>query len=136
MEGQGFIMTDAGILPMRPDGEFDHTLLTKSPAEMAAAAPPTRVFMPDAPRDVYAPPHDIVTTAGYTPAMAAASIAPLRPADVVKAAKARAKEIRAELKAMRKLQKELAELDRLIAAAKQKPVALVRNIDHARHAAR
>lgn len=64
----------------------------------------------------------------------AAPPAGLKPRDVVKAAKARASEIRAQLRVMKRLEKELVELERLIAAAKQKPVALVRNIDHARHA--
>jgi hypothetical protein len=52
---------------------------------------------------------------------------------VVRAAKARAKDIRSELRHMKALEKELAELERLIAAA-QKPVAAVRPIDSARHA--
>ena len=59
--------------------------------------------------------------------------ATLLPQDVVKAAKARAAEIRVELRRMKTLQKQLVELDRLIAAAKTKPVAIVRNLDHARH---
>ncbi len=63
---------------------------------------------------------------------------PLRPSltgprEVVRAAKARAKDIRAELRHMKALQKELTELERLIAAAK-KPVAAVRPIESARHA--
>jgi microsomal dipeptidase-like Zn-dependent dipeptidase len=49
------------------------------------------------------------------------------PRGVVKAAKARVKAIRAELKNMKALQKELAELERLIDAAK-KPLAPVRDI--------
>lgn len=69
-----------------------------------------------------------------TPAVAVHHGEPLSPKNVVKAAKARVTQIRAELRAMKALQKELNELERLIAAAKQKPVAIVRNIDHARHA--
>ena len=49
------------------------------------------------------------------------------PRGVVKAAKARVRAIRAELRNMKALQKELAELERLIQAAK-KPLAAVRDI--------
>lgn len=128
-QGQGFIFTDAGILPMAPDGGFDQTLLTKSPAEMSPAAPASRVFVPE--RTLTLPGVSFLPAA--TP-MARQSAEPLRPLDVVKAAKARAKQIRSELRAMKRLEKELAELDRLIAAAKAKPVAIVRHIDHARQA--
>lgn len=57
--------------------------------------------------------------------------APLRdakagPREVVKAARARAKDIRAELRHHETLKRELAELERLIAAAKQKPESKLR----------
>jgi len=55
------------------------------------------------------------------------------PRNVVKMARERAKEIRAELRRLKSLQRELAELERLIAAAKDKsPRATVRALETAR----
>jgi hypothetical protein len=48
------------------------------------------------------------------------------PGSVVKAARARVKEIKAELRRLKALQSELGELERLLKAAKQKPTASVR----------
>jgi hypothetical protein len=56
------------------------------------------------------------------------------PKDIVKLAAARVREIKAELRNHAKLQTELAELERLIAAAKAKPLATIRKIETARHA--
>lgn len=50
------------------------------------------------------------------------------PGEIVKAARARVKQIRAELKKHTALKKELAELERLIAAAKAKPAPKVRSL--------
>lgn len=52
--------------------------------------------------------------------------APLTPGALVKQARARVREIKAELRRMRALEKELAELERLIRAAKQRPQSNVR----------
>ena len=57
---------------------------------------------------------------------------PMRPGDVVKAARARIREIKTELKAHAKLKRELAELERLVKAAKEKPRASIRAIDSRR----
>jgi hypothetical protein len=48
------------------------------------------------------------------------------PKDVVRLARARLRDVKAELKRMRRLEEERAELERLIAAAENKPCAVVR----------
>ncbi len=53
---------------------------------------------------------------------------PLAPKDVVRLAKARLREVEAELKRMRRLELERAELQRLLAAAKSGPRAVVREL--------
>lgn len=65
------------------------------------------------------------STAALAPATAP-TLAINGPRAVLKAARARTKEIRAELRRMKALQKELAELERLLKAARQKPQAPVR----------
>ncbi len=50
------------------------------------------------------------------------------PRSVIKAAKARVKELRAEMKRMKLLQRELAELERLLKAASEKPKSVVRSL--------
>jgi hypothetical protein len=60
--------------------------------------------------------------------------APIKPGDVVGAARARIREIKATLRDHARLQRELTELQRLVAAAKQKPRASIRAIDSARRA--
>lgn len=64
------------------------------------------------------------TPARQSPGAAPAS--PLTPRGVLKAARERAKQIRAELKTKRALERELAELERLIRAAREKPTTSVR----------
>lgn len=131
MEGQGFQFCGGVIVPMRPDGTLMADPGFETGATHAGAVsrhvddevmqpPPRRLVQQSAPSH----------QAHQAPIAYAAE--GMGPRDVVKAAKARATAIRTELRAMKRLEKELAELDRLIAAAKQKPVALVRNIDHAR----
>jgi hypothetical protein len=68
------------------------------------------------------------------PAHAARSAKTLRPGDVIGAAKARIREIKAALREHARLERELTELQRLVAAAKQKPRASIRAIDSARRA--
>lgn len=53
---------------------------------------------------------------------------PLRPRDVVRAAKSRRAELRAEIKKLERLKRELSQLDRLIQAADGKSFAPVREI--------
>jgi uncharacterized protein with von Willebrand factor type A (vWA) domain len=121
IEGQAFMFTPGGAIPMAQDG----TPLATTGASTTEMSPgtvrrgaQTMLALPDlAPR-----------VSELTPPSTTA----LRPKDVVKAAKARVREIRAELRHMKRLEQQLGELERLIAAAKHKPVALVRNIDHAR----
>lgn len=57
---------------------------------------------------------------------------PTKPRDIVKQAKARAKELRAQLRQAERWKKELAQLERLIAAADGKAIAVVRNLDSSR----
>lgn len=133
--GQAFTVIGDFILPMAQDG----TLLAQPPTgdevslpdgACAGGRPKLARKEGNARRDVAAPPS--AQQQGPMHAATTPSVA-LHPADVVKAAKARAKNIRVELRNMKRLERELAELERLIAAAKQKPVAVVRSIDHARH---
>lgn len=58
--------------------------------------------------------------------------AKIGPGDIVRAAKRRCKELRAEIREMRRLEKEYEQLRRLIAAAEGKPSAAVRSIDSSR----
>lgn len=137
MEGQAFLFTPMGAVPMRPDGtplEVIDSPVDKiaefSPIATAREIQQQHVSDRPAPRAL---PARQTVISRPTPAHASIDSA-MKPGEVVKAARARAKAIRAELRRMKRLEQELAELDRLIAAAKQKPVALVRHIDHARHA--
>jgi len=120
-----------GAVPMMPDGTPLEVVLS-DPTKMSDSAPPiNRADAAEVAAVATVSQRRQLSHAAQTPA---APVSVTRPADIVKAAKARVKTIRVELKQMKRLQSELAELERLIAAAKQKPVALVRNIDHARHA--
>lgn len=124
IEGQAFMFTPGGPVPMAPDGTLLEVSGFSTTQEHGATVPRAAVVaIPTAARSGILP---VVTTPTAAPL--------LRPRDVVKAARARATEIRTELRRMKHLEKELGELDRLIAAAKHKPVAIVRQIDHARQA--
>lgn len=108
----------AGIIPLNldagplqqatpPDTEQPHVLFR--PTEMAPQ--PTPVRMPP------------VTTAVQT------KLGKLHGTrEVLKAARQRIRELKAEIKRMHGLERELAELERLVNAAKSKPIAQVRNI--------
>lgn len=61
----------------------------------------------------------------------AAPAKPLSPRDVVKAAKTRAKELRAEIKRLESAKRELAQMERLIAAANGRALAPVRELKRA-----
>lgn len=107
-----------------PFGMFDLSVAPPPPnAEISPSAPPQLLT------ETTPAPAPIVATAPIV-----AEHAPQRskviPADspraVVKAAKARIKELRAELRRMQALQKELAELERLVKAAREKPKSPVR----------
>lgn len=50
------------------------------------------------------------------------------PKDIVALAKARLREVKAEIRRMKKLEHECAELERLIQAAENKPLALVKQL--------
>lgn len=55
----------------------------------------------------------------------------LTPRDIVKAAKARAKELKAEIKRLESAKRELAQMERLIAAADGRALATVRELKRA-----
>lgn len=135
MEGQTFMFSPLGALPIAADGS--DALLAFARAEAELTGSPSPEPEPKQERFPFAPGavgRNARPGAQVAPVVIQAPSAPLKPKDVVRAAKARAADIRRELKRLRALEKELAELERLIAAAKQKPVAIVRNIDHARGA--
>jgi hypothetical protein len=109
MPGQSFEFTPAGIIP-----------LDIGPTQALGGGQPKR--NPPSAQDVAVVARGPVvadrarTTKDTAPVPQNGS-----PGAVVKAAKARAKEIRVDLKRMRGLQKELAELERLLKAAREKP---------------
>jgi len=97
----------AAAYVVRPDygNEATFAIGTPEAAQVASVAPPV----------VQAPPRR------------AAAVAPATsPKSVIASAKARVKQIKAELKRLRSLQSELGELERLLKAAKQKPTPSVR----------
>lgn len=119
--GVGFQMSPFGILPIGVS-------VAPPSDEYAPAAAPARQVEPLRTVPAVALASAVPAQLSATPTDAT-SIAPPRlsgPRDVVRAAKARAKEIRAQLKAHEALKRELAELERLIKAAKQKPEPKVR----------
>lgn len=125
MEGQAFMFSPMGMIPIEQDGTPLERIAIDKTATNGGTVRPTI----EAAESRVAPQQ--IPVQASLPLVA---VPALKPRDVVKAAKTRAAEIRAQLRVMKRLEKELVELERLIAAAKQKPVALVRNIDHARHA--
>ncbi len=126
MSGQGFELTAFGAVPLG----------TKylDPAKTSLEEAAQYVVRPDYGNDDSAPvaaSQAPVSSTPRAPAVAAqqraAAPAPVAsPGNVIASAKARVKELRAELRRMKSLQKELAELERLLKAAKQKPTASVR----------
>lgn len=68
----------------------------------------------------------VFVTHASGPLPAARASVPLRPGDVLRAAKARVKEIRVELRHHARLERELVELERLIAAATKPPASVTR----------
>ena len=113
MSGVGFEFAGGAIVPLGTPylGATDEPLPGAVTREAAAFVPPTP---------------------GQSPAPVASFASVAQPPSingpraVLKAACARVKEIRAELRRMKALQKELAELERLLKAARQKPQAPVR----------
>ena len=125
-EGRAFQYIGGAIVEMHQDGTLMADPGYHDPDKpLPGAVVRASVEAPTAPR---VEPEEVIAPSR------AASAAPITsPGAVLKAAKARVAQIRAELRNMKRLQKELGELERLITAAK-KPVAIVRNIDQARHA--
>lgn len=122
--GQAFAWSPGGPQAIAPDG----TPAAPAPAHSVSSQPSlARVAgiggqgFAEASREWLAPP------ASRTNEQRTAA-KPLRPRDVVRAAKARVREIRAELKRLGKLQTELAELVRLLDAADGKKLGIVRSL--------
>lgn len=120
MDGQGFQFTPMGVLPLGAvtggvSKKMAPAVVRPQPSSAQAPQQLTLPAMPQAP--VFA-----------TPSTVATSSALITPRDVVKAARARVREIRAELKHHKRLQSELAELERMLAAARSKPKAVVTTI--------
>lgn len=128
-EGQAYAFTPDGIVPITAQGQLLAPVMADAEqmnGTRSGAMSGTR--MPD-----HTP---IVAHAKSTPVVVPRPLAASdnSPRGIIKAAKAKIAQLRTELRRMKALQKELAELERLVAAAKSKPVAVVRNLDHARHA--
>lgn len=127
--GQGFQSTpfglfDLNVAPPPPEGEYASGI-----ANRATQAPtPVQQPLPVATSD----PVQIVAKAPVAPVTPVAPVAPVTnvtsPRAVIASAKARVKELKTELKRMKALQRELAELERLLKAAREKPSASVRPI--------
>lgn len=124
MSGQGFEFTPFGLVPLGTQAglgsnvDFHPGALTQqsaTPSLSEAAQPPQ-------------PSVTTVSRAERKPPVASV----MTPGALLKAAKSRAKDIRSELKRMKALQAELTELERLIAAAKGRPIAAVSNINSRR----
>lgn len=123
MSGQGFELTPFGAVPigtpyLNPDTttleQVQHLVVHADYGHNAAPVSTTPVLV----RPPVAP----------LVAVSKAPFVTMSPRAVVKAARVRVKELRSELKRMKALQAELAELERLLKAAKTKPSASVRPI--------
>jgi len=119
-EGRMYQMTPMGIR------EGNGLIKLDVPVEKMIDVRPTTVFQrtPVQPPEEDAPAQDIKPSKSIP--------TKLRPGDILKMAQARVREIRVELREHKRLEKELAELERLIAAAKATPLAAVRPINPAR----
>lgn len=111
--GHSFQFTNTGIAPIAAEDEGNFDVMPANPAMFRGpdqtVAAPMRHEMAKANRVVRALP-------------------PKKPLNVVKAAKARLREVNREIKRLRALETERDELQRLLAAAENKPRAIVRDI--------
>ena len=128
MAGEGFEFSPLGAVPLGT-GQAVWAELNGQPAQ--EMAPSIVQPQPSAPLA-----YDIHTTAlgdvqrAFERHAKALARPATSPRSVIRGARERVKEIRAELRRMKALQGELAELERLLAAAKAKPPrAIVRAID-------
>jgi hypothetical protein len=132
-EGQAILFTPGGPVAFPADSKVMSIVPDEDPEKMSGASVHRYVNTEKAPAEHMAAPVPQALPIAISVAQPQ-GIPITSPGAVLKAAKARAQQIRAELRNKKTLEKELAELERLIAAAKGKPIAVVRNIDHARHA--
>jgi len=121
-EGQGFQFTPYGVLPLGAVGG-------NQPPEMAPAVVRAGFAPVSVPIAESAPVAQPVAIAQSRPQPFKRET--LRPADVLKAARARVREIKAELKHHTRLQCELRQLQNLLAAARIKPAADVKPLRRA-----
>ena len=123
-EGRSFQMTPMGVV----EGLGVVSIDIPSGDKMMDMRPGSTVIPAAITRTPIRPPIEAPPAASPAPKRA------LSPRDVVQAAIARARDIRVELRHHKRLEKELAELERLIVAAKARPLAAVRQINPARNA--
>lgn len=134
MNGQAFMFTPGGPVAIPQEGVGGPLV---GPSDDVLANVPILTAFRSPPDTAIAPVQQQLQLPGHAhAAVPAAVVRQLGPRDVVREARARAKEIRAEIRRLKGLERQLTELERLIAAAKQKPVAIVRDIDHARRQTR
>lgn len=124
MSGEGFEFTPFGLKPLGADsvaqGDGFAGAVIPKPVQAHVDLPPRSIS--DSLGDIQRRHEAHVATKTGT----------VSPCDVVKLAKSRIKELRTEIKQLTAKKRELAELERLVRAAKEKPRATVRTIDSAR----
>lgn len=134
----GFQFSPAGVIPIPPEGSFDAAAMHGA-GVASVVAPYDPEAIPDeppAPRLAFA--QQSLALPGLKPgapriaaAVTTAATPAITPRTVIKAARARLKEIKAELKRHEALKKEHAQLDRMLAAA-GKPSASLTQINSRR----
>lgn len=122
MSGQGFEWTPSGPVPIGTAGQFAHG------DAVEASVVPAQGTLPG-----FAPSPGPVGIAAQNVAPVPGAALPLTPRSLVRLARERVRAIKVELRRLRGLETELAELESLIAAAKR-GAATVRHITTARRA--
>ncbi len=121
VRGQGFEFIGGAIVPLGQGNGVAARMIAETDGAPSGAMVPRIVDVPTV--SYHPPPED----ARHAPRLAAKPIAS-KPMNVVREAKKRRAEIRKQLRVMRTLESELAQLDRLIKAAEQKPSPAVRSL--------
>lgn len=119
MSGHGFEFAGGIIIPI-VDGDQQST------AKSFHGRPPVRTRQTEAPQLAQQPGHRVEPNP--VKRSDPSKPKPLSTQNVLTLARARVREIKGELKRMRALERELAELQRLIKAAKEKPAAKLTSI--------
>jgi len=129
--GRGFEFVGGTIVPLGMGAPVAMRILAEDPDAVANMTPIGSDSVDDAlamASVAMATPAARRATVTAAPVRGHAAPAPTKPMNVVREAKRRLAEINRQLRDMRKLEREGAELRRLIAAAKEKPKAVVRSI--------